>query len=166
MLKHRTIYSVTASVTVLVVVPVSFLMPASPASADPLVSLTSAVETVRSASQCSPLQSDPLVVRAAQIATQETADYVSQRSSVVPFTDPMPALKTIGYTGSKGLVLSSYNENGNEIDAVHGLMLSDRAKALLGTPAIANCAYTRYGTSAVQDQDTSGVFLSLVLAGA
>lgn len=122
--------------------------------ADPVSTLTSAVDTVRSASQCPPLQSDPLVERAAQMATQATSDYISHRSAAVPFTDPMPALKTIGYTGSTALLLSGYGTS--EADAVHGLILQ-------GRELIPNCQYTQYGVSATRD-DGGFNLTSVVLA--
>jgi uncharacterized protein YkwD len=124
------------------------------AMADPVSTLTSAVDTVRSASQCPPLQSDPLVERAAQMATQQTSDYVSHRSAAVPFTDPMPALKTIGYTGKTALMVSGYGTS--EADAVHGVLLE-------GRELIPNCSYTQYGVSATRD-DGGFNLASLVLA--
>jgi hypothetical protein len=122
--------------------------------ADPVSTLTSAVDTVRSASQCPPLQSDPLVERGAQMATQQTSDYVSHRSAAVPFTDPMPALKTIGYTGKTALLVSGYGTS--EADAVHGVLLE-------GRNLIPNCTYTQYGVSATRD-DGGFNLASLVLA--
>jgi len=122
--------------------------------ADPVSTLTSAVDTVRSASQCPPLQSDPLVVRAAQMATQQTSDYVSHRSAAVPFTDPMPALKTIGYTGKTALLVSGYGMS--ETDAVHGVLLEAR-------DLIPNCSYTQYGVSSTRD-DGGFNLANLVLA--
>jgi uncharacterized protein YkwD len=122
--------------------------------ADPVSTLTSAVDTVRSASQCPPLQSDPLVERAAQMATQQTSDYVSHRSAAVPFTDPMPALKTIGYTGKTALLVSGYGTS--EADAVHGVLLE-------GRELIPNCTYTHYGVSSTRD-DGGFNLASLVLA--
>ncbi|MDT5000775.1 MAG: hypothetical protein QOK12_2880 [Mycobacterium sp.] len=112
------------------------------ATADPLSSLTSAVDTIRGASSCPPLQPDPLVQRAAEMAMKATSDYISHRSAAVPFTDPMPALKTIGYTGGKALLLSGYGAD--ETDAIHGLVLQ-------GRELIPDCAYTQYGVSAARD---------------
>lgn len=130
------------------VVAISFLTMAAAtvtapgAAADPQSSLTSAVDNIRSASQCAPLQSDPFVQRAAQMAMQSTSDYISHRSAAVPFTDPMPALTTIGYNGGKALLLSGYGAN--ETDAIHGLILQ-------GRDLIPNCSYTQYGVSAARD---------------
>jgi uncharacterized protein YkwD len=140
------------AISVLTVAAATVTAPA--AAADPLSSLTSAVDSIRSASQCPPLQSDPLVQRAAQMAMQSTSDYISHRSAAVPFTDPMPALKTIGYTGSKALLLSGYGTD--ETDAVHGLVLQ-------GRELIPNCAYTQYGVSATRD-DAGFNLTSVVLA--
>jgi len=127
---------------------------APPAAADPLSRLTSAVDAIRSGSPCPPLQSDPLVQRGAQMGMQATSDYISHRSAAVPFTDPMPALKTIGYTGSKALLLSGYGSD--ETDAIHGLVLE-------GRELIPNCSYTQYGVSAARD-DAGFNLASVVLA--
>jgi uncharacterized protein YkwD len=128
---------------------------ATPAMADPRSTLTSAVDSVRSASQCPPLRSDPLVERAAQMAMQATSDYISHRSAAVPFTDPMPALKTIGYTGSKALLLSGYGAD--EADAIHAVLLE-------GREVILDCSYTQYGVSATRDD--GGFNLTSVLLAA
>jgi len=85
---------------------------------------------------------------------QATSDYISHRSAAVPFTDPMPALKTIGYTGSKALLLSGYGSD--ETDAIHGLVLE-------GRELIPNCSYTQYGVSAARD-DAGFNLASVVLA--
>ena len=127
---------------------------ARPVMADPGSTLTSAVDTVRSASQCPPLHSDPLVERAAHMATQTTSDYISHRSAAVPFTDPMPALKTIGYTGKTALLVSGYGTS--ETDAVHGVLLEAR-------DLIPNCSYTQYGVSSTRD-DGGFNLANLVLA--
>jgi hypothetical protein len=127
------------------------------ASADPATTLTNAVDTIRAASQCPPLQPEPLVVRSAQMAVQETSDYISHRVAAIPFTDPMPALKTIGYTGTKGVLLSGYGNN--ETDSIHGLLLQNTY-----SKAISDCSYTQYGVGAIQEEN-GAVITSLVLAG-
>ena len=88
------------------------------------------------------------------MALQATSDYISHRNAAVPFTDPMPALKTIGYTGSKAILLSGYGTD--EADAIHGLVLE-------GRESIPNCSYTQYGASATRD-DGGFNLTSLVLA--
>jgi uncharacterized protein YkwD len=127
---------------------------APPAIADPLSTLTSAVDTVRGASRCPPLQSDPRVERAAQMAMQATSGYINHRTAAIPFTDPMPALKTIGYTGSEALLLSGYGTD--DADAIEGLLLE-------GRESIPNCSYTQYGVSATRD-DGGFTLTSVVLA--
>lgn len=144
-----------ARVIAILVLSVAPAAVAAVASADPVSYLTSAVDTIRSASQCPPLQPDPLVQRAAEMATKGTSDYVSHRSAAVPFSDPMPALKTIGYTGSKGKLISGYGSN--ETDAIHGVIVT-------GTDTIANCAYTHYGVSS--EQDDQGFTLTAVVLAA
>jgi hypothetical protein len=150
MQRHRTVHLIAISALGVATATVM----ARPVMADPGSTLTSAVDTVRSASQCPPLQSDPLVERAAQMATQTTSDYISHRSAAVPFTDPMPALKTIGYTGKTALLVSGYGTS--EADAVHGVLLE-------GRELIPNCSYTQYGVSATRD-DGGFNLASLVLA--
>jgi hypothetical protein len=127
---------------------------APPAIADPRSTLTSAVDAARSATPCLPLQADPIAERAAQMALQATSDYINHRSAAIPFTDPMPALKTIGYTGSKALLLSGYGAD--EADAIHGLLLE-------GRESIPSCSYTQYGVSATRD-DAGFTLTSVVLA--
>jgi hypothetical protein len=127
---------------------------APPAMADPLSTLTSAVDTVRGASRCPSLQSDPLVERAAQMAMQATSGYINHRTAAIPFTDPMPALKTIGYTGSEALLLSGYGTD--DADAIDGLLIE-------GRESIPNCSYTQYGVSATRD-DGGFTLTSVVLA--
>ncbi len=56
------------------------------ASADPQSELASAVLSAHGASGCPPLQSDPLVTRVAQMANQETTDYINHRTAAVPFS--------------------------------------------------------------------------------
>jgi hypothetical protein len=124
------------------------------AMADPQSTLTRAVDSVRSGSRCPPLRSDPFVVRAAQMAMQATSDYISHRTAAVPTGDPMPALKTIGYTGTKAILLSGYGTD--EADAIHGLLLE-------GRESIPNCSYTQYGVSATRD-DGGFNLTSVVLA--
>jgi hypothetical protein len=150
MQRRRTVHLI--AISALAVATATVMAP--PVMADPGSTLTSAVDTVRSASQCPPLQSDPLVERAAQMATQTTSDYISHRSAAVPFTDPMPALKTIGYTGKTALLVSGYGTS--EADAVHGVLLE-------GRELIPNCSYTQYGVSATRD-DGGFNLASLVLA--
>jgi hypothetical protein len=130
------------------------LATAGPASAEPLPSLTSAIDSVRASSTCPPLVSDPLVVRSAELATQATSDYLSHRSAAVPFSDPLPALKTIGYPGNKADLLSGYGEN--EIDSIHGLVLQALSK-------VTDCSFTQYGVNA--SFEDGFVLTSVVLAG-
>lgn len=127
---------------------------ASPAAADPSANLADAVNSLRGASQCPAPKADPLVTRAAQMASQNTSDYVGLRTAAVPFTDPMPALTAIGYKGSKALLLSGYGLT--EADALQGVVLHYRASK-------PDCSYTQYGVSALHD-DAGFDLTSVVLA--
>jgi len=123
----------------------------SPASAEPETSLTSAVDAARGS--CPPLRSDPLVVRAAQLANRGTADYITHRSAASPVSDPMPALRTVGYAGSKARLLSGYGTN--ERDAIHGLVVQ-------GYKTIPDCSFTQYGADVHQEEGF--VLTSVILA--
>jgi hypothetical protein len=141
---------VTSSASVLA----SAMIVAAPATADPDTALNAAVTTVRGASQCPALVLDPLVQRAAEMATQGSSDYIAHRTAAVPFTDPMPALTTIGYTGSKAILLAGYGLN--DADAIHALVLQ-------GRNAIPDCSFTQYGESGLRD-DGGFNLTSVVLA--
>ena len=146
-----------AAVTSTAMILVSSGIVASPASADPVASLTNVVDTIRSASGCPPLHADSLVMRVAEMATHATSDYIHHRTAAVPFDgDAMPALKTIGYPGGTAMLMQGYGDN--ETKAIHGLALLARDPG-----AIPNCAYTQYGVSALQDE--GAVFTAVLLAG-
>jgi hypothetical protein len=115
---------------------------AAPSQADPQSPLGQAVIAARSASACAPLQSDPLVERVAAMANQSTSDYIAHRSAAVPFTDPLPALSTIGYSGAKAIQLTGYGAT--QADAVRGLMFQWQALK-------PDCSYTQFGTSTWHD---------------
>ncbi|MCA2276889.1 hypothetical protein JF780_26595 [Mycobacterium intracellulare] len=149
---HRTVdlLAISALVTVTATVMAASVI------ADPVSTLAQAVQSLRSGSQCPPLQSDPLVQRVTEMATQNTSDWINHHNVEVPFTDPMPALKGIGYTaGSKAVLLSGYGAN--EADAIHGLILQ-------GLKPIPDCSYTQYGVNAMRD-DAGFNLTSVVLAG-
>jgi hypothetical protein len=127
---------------------------AAPASADQQSSLGQAVVAARSASACAPLQPEPLVERVAQMANRSTGDYIAHRSAAVPFTNPLPVLSTIGYSGSKGLLLSGYGAT--EAAALHALMLQWQGLK-------PDCSYTQFGASTWHD-DAGYDLASVVLA--
>lgn len=148
--KHRIILAIGVSAGSVLVAPVTT---ADTASAEPSSNLADAVTSIRAASSCPPLQQDPLVKRAAEMAAQETIDYVGHRTAAVPFSDPVPALRTIGHSGAKGVLLSGYGSN--ERDALTGLILQ-------GPKDIADCTYTQFGAS-TRWQD-GFVYTAVVLA--
>lgn len=130
------------------------LTTAPQAAADPTSTLTQAMQTLRTASNCAAVQWDPLVQRSAQLANRATSDYIGQRSAAVPFTDPMPALTTIGYAGVKGMLLSGYGAT--EAEALHALVLQYQARK-------PDCSYTQFGADAFGD-DAGFNLASAVLA--
>ncbi|OPX11955.1 hypothetical protein B1790_05765 [Mycobacterium sp. AT1] len=115
---------------------------AAPSRAEPQSALGQAIIAARATSACAPLQSDPLVERTAAMANQSSSDYMSFRSAAVPFTDPLPALSTIGYHAAKALQLTGYGAT--RAEALHGLMLQWQA-------APPDCSYTQFGTSTWHD---------------
>ena len=138
MRKRRTMWPCPA----LVVALATMVATTAPAQADPQSPLGQTVIAARSASTCGPLQSDPLVERVASMANQSTSDYMSHRSAAVPFTDPLPALSTLGYVGAKAVQFSGYGAT--QSDAVHALMLQWQASR-------PDCSYTQFGTSTWHD---------------
>lgn len=126
------------------------------ANADPdnRSNLERGLVTARSASGCAVLRPDPLLTRSAEMANQSTNDYVSFRSAAVPFTDPMPALRTIGYTGKNAKLFSGYGQA--EVNAISGLLTQARNE-------IADCSYTHYGINTALTDD-GGTLTALVLA--
>lgn len=124
------------------------------AAADPANELAAAVATERAAAHCPPLQSDPLVTRVAQLASENTREYAVFRTAAVPFTDPLPALATVGHPASKAILLSGYGSSA--ADALRGVVLNYRA-------AQPDCTFTQSGTD-VQQDDTGAYIASVVLA--
>lgn len=139
-----------------VVMTAMFMSVAGPASAGTLETLTGAIDAHRAGTQCPPLQLDSVAVQTAELANRETVDYIAHRSPVVPFTDPMPAMKTFGYPGSKAILLSGYAAT--ESEAIHGLMVQARA-----TKVMADCSYTQYGVAVGQERGYLST--TLVVAG-
>ncbi|MCX2930684.1 hypothetical protein ORI20_10375 [Mycobacterium sp. CVI_P3] len=128
--------------------------PSLPSSrADPSTTLTQATVAARAASNCPPLQWNPLVERGAAMANLASAGYISHRSAAVPFTDPLPALATIGYAGSKGLMLSGYGAT--EAEALQAVLLQYQAFK-------PDCAYSQFGTD-LSRTDKGSVLASVIL---
>lgn len=99
---------------------------------------------------------DPLAQRAAQLANAATADYVGFRSAAIPFTDPMPALTTIGYSGDgRAMLLAGY---GNDPDsALRALQLQWRTRK-------PDCSFTRFGTAVQHDETGFDVAAAVLIA--
>lgn len=132
---------------------VALTAPAARVAAEPEADLAAAVNAERSASDCSALTLDPLAERVAQLASQNSYEYVTHQSPAVPFTDPMPALATVGHPADKAVLLSGYGPS--QADAVHFVLLNYRASKL-------DCSYTSFGGTVLQD-DTGRYFASVVL---
>lgn len=147
-------YRLLSKSSALLVTLAMSLATAAASQADSQSPLSEAITAIRSASDCPALQSDPLVERVAAMANQSTSDYISHRSAAVPFTDPMPALSTIGYSGAKAILLSGYGMTPS--DAMHGLVLQWQGLK-------PDCSYQQFGTSTWHD-DGGFDLASVVLA--
>jgi hypothetical protein len=129
---------------------------ASSALADPSENLKSAVASARAGSSCGPLRYNPVVEQAAEITNQSTDKYVDHATSVFPDDDPLPGLKDLGYSGSKGTLLRGAAMN--EADSIKGAILEGFDKLL-------DCSYKDFGVSMLRNH-LRGYFLSsYVLAG-
>lgn len=140
---------------VLGVVLACAVAPGSPATAiaAPSSEVVAAVDTIRKGSSCGAFRSDPVVQRTADLALQESSDYKNFRSAAVPFDDPIPALKTAGFTGNKAILLSGFGFD--DASALRGALLQ-------GHEAFLDCSYSLIGASAARDE--SGSLVSIVLA--
>lgn len=92
------------------------------------------------------------------MANQSTSDYVNHRSAAVPFSDPMPALKTIGFTGdARGMLLSGTGPT--EADALHGVILQYQAFK-------PDCTFTQLGVDARRDPAGYNLAAAILVAPA
>ena len=123
------------------------------AHADAATQLTTAVQSLRS--NCPPLQFDPLVQRASELMMRQTDDYIAHREPYVPLSDPLPALRTIGYTGQRAQLLSGYGTT--ESDAIHGLLLQ-------APGVVDDCVFSRVGVATMRDDEGGFVLTSVVIA--
>jgi hypothetical protein len=162
-----------ASAMVLVAIFSAATSQAPPALADPVANFRNAVATARSGSGCGPLRYNSVVEQAADISLRSLVDYIKHTATRVPVEDPLPGLKTLGYPGNKGKLLSGAAKN--DADSIKGALLEgsvppastiDTPKKMdPHPPAITDCSYTDFGVSMTRDE-TSGYYLSaLVLAG-
>lgn len=180
-LARRPAAAVTATVAVAVAVAVSFFN-AAPAGAEPIAVLKEAVTAARGSTHCPPLRYDPVVEHAAQIVNKSTDDFVSNRAKNVPadgVTDALPILKDLGSGATKAWSLQGAGHS-SDADAIKSVLLegntpgagkdlrvsSGNFKPLeqAGPAAFANCAYTDYGASLLQN-DMGFSLAVVVLAG-
>jgi hypothetical protein len=126
------------------------------ALADSVAIFRTAVASARNGTSCGPLRYDSLVEQAAEIINRSTDDYVSQRATQVPITDPLPGLKDLGYTGKKAKLLLGAAKN--EADAIKGALIQ-------GYAAIPDCSYKDFGVSIRRNEPTGYFLTSSILAG-
>jgi hypothetical protein len=86
-------------------------------------------------------------------------DYVKHKARALPITgDPelLRVMRESGYNTAKAKLLSGYGDyrtggaGDNEAKAIRGTVLQG-----LGAEALTDCTYTKYGLSAINDDDIS-----------
>jgi hypothetical protein len=171
-LMKRVVLGVTATVILAI-----FFAPTS--VADVTAHLKSEIDAARSESGCPPLQSDPVLNAVSQRITRETDDYIRHTARSLPIasdTDLLRVMRESGYNTAKAKLLAGYG------DYHTGGAGDDEAKAIRGTvlqgwgfEALPDCAYTKYGVSAINDDGSQGwpstaprayTVTTVVLAGA
>lgn len=137
-----------------VVATVLAISVAPPSSADSTAELASQVTASRGG--CAPLRSDPVLNDVASRANNETHAYIEHTARFVPFEDPMPVLRGLGYQAGKAKLLAGYGDS--DARAIHGVTVQ-------GWQAIPDCSFTRYGANVFDDPNGGYALAALVLAG-
>jgi hypothetical protein len=147
----RRLIAVLSSTVVSVVLAISL---ASTATADVTEDLRASVNGARGG--CPALQADPVLNDAAIRATSETEAYIEHTARSIPFEDPMPVLREMGYNAAKAKLVVGYGDSQEK--AIRGVNV-------LGWNTIPDCSYTKYGLSAVYGARGDYVLTAMVLAG-
>ncbi|MCW2627068.1 MAG: hypothetical protein JWR48_3790 [Mycobacterium sp.] len=124
------------------------------AAADVTADLRASVDGARGG--CPALQPDPVLNDAAIRATSETQAYIEHTARFVPFEDPMPVLREMGYNAGKAKLVVGYGDSQDK--AIRGI-------SVLGWDTIPDCSYTKYGLSALYGARGDYVLTAVVLAG-
>jgi len=124
------------------------------AAADVTADLRASVDDARG--RCPALQSDPVLTDAAIRATAESQAYIDHTARFIPFEDPMPVLREMGYNAGKAKLVVGYGDSQDK--AIRGI-------SVLGWDTIPDCSYTKYGLSALYGARGDYVLTAMVLAG-
>jgi hypothetical protein len=124
------------------------------AAADVTTDLRASVDGARGG--CPTLQPDPVLTDAATRATSETQAYIEHTARFIPFEDPMPVLREMGYKAGKAKLVVGYGDTQDK--AIRGI-------SVLGWDTIPDCSYTKYGLSALYGARGDYVLTAMVLAG-
>lgn len=148
---------------------ISVLFCAPPASADPTTHLKSETDAARSESGCPPLKLDPVLNTISQRIAHEVDDYVRHAATTtLPTTGEIDLMATgsggllkvmreSGYSTNKAKLLNGFGDQNvggpgdNEYKAIRSLVLEG-----LSFEALPDCGYTKYGLSAINDNNTQG----------
>lgn len=148
------IFKIAAVAAVMICVAVA----APPKSAaDATGNLQAQVDAARRG--CPALQLDPVLTGVAQRANGETQSNIEHTARSLPFEDPTPVVRDLGYPAGKAKLLTGYG--GDEAKAIHGAVL-------FGWEAIPDCSYTKYGVNVIDGSvgGSGGYWLAaIVLAG-
>ncbi len=131
------------------------LAAAPTAAADTTSDLRAAVLGVRAG--CPSMQADSTLDKVAERANYETQAYYTHTAQSIPFEDPMPELRDLGYHANKAKLIPSYGDSVEK--AIGGITMA-------GFQAIPDCSYTRYGVNVLDNSSSAGyVLAALMLVG-
>jgi hypothetical protein len=144
-------------VTMCALLPV---LAAPTAAATPTTHLKSEIDSARGATGCPPLQLDPALNGVSEDTTREVDEYVRHAGRFLPPSndkDLLQVLRDAGYSTVRARLLIGYGDprtggpGDNEAKAIKAAVLEGQ-----GYEAFTDCAYTKYGLSAVTDDSSQG----------
>jgi hypothetical protein len=130
------------------------------AAATPTAHLKSEIDAARGDTGCPPLQLDPTLNSVSQDITREVDEYVRHAARFLPPSndkDLLQVLRDAGYSTVRARLLIGYGDprtggpGDNEAKAIKAAVLEGQ-----GYEAFTDCAYTKFGVSAVTDDSSQG----------
>jgi hypothetical protein len=130
------------------------------AGASPTTHLKSEVDSARGATGCLPLQTDSALNSVSEDTTREVDEYIRHAGRFLPPSndkDLLQVLRDAGYSTVRARLLIGYGDprtggpGDNEAKAIKAAVLEGQ-----GYEAFTDCAYTKYGLSAVNDDSSQG----------
>lgn len=133
---------------------------AAKSAADPTTHLRSEIDAARSAAGCPPFELDPTLNDVSQLITRQVVDWVKHSARFFPTTGDaalMRVLRESGYPTIKARLLEGYGDyrtggtGDNEDKAIKGAVLQG-----IGFEVLSDCAFTKYGLSAINEDSGEG----------